>query len=409
MTMRHWPDFNDKNPDEVLQELCRFAWARRNEPPGSPLRERVAAELKVIGELGYARMFLFLYTATAVQTLAGYVVCASGALAGSATAYLLGVSGINPLEHGLHFERFIHSRQKSPPTPALETSANGYSEILRALQRKISLNQVGVVHGQYWDYVYLSSVNIRLLCKADWELNSNLLHWKNLHLGIDWPEADKLGMLCIAIRKSKILTALVDALNDLHFTKRPDLSSISLADEKTYEFLNSTDADALFALRENNYIKKQRPDIQNFTELTAFLALDAPHEAEKHALYYGKTAKRTPGLELFPICQKHLRETRGVILYEEQFMDIVAEISGLPREDAFAAYRAAWKRMHRKVDEWKQRFIAGSLDNGYSENDISTILDDLFFAAREGLSLKAYFVGQAMQLYRLAYCKVHYG
>jgi DNA polymerase III alpha subunit len=168
MNMRHWPDFNDKNPDEALQELCCFAWASRNEPPDSPLRERVAAELKVIRELGYARMFLFLYSISVIQAIARYVVCASGALAGSATAYLLGVSGINPLEHGLHFERFIHSRQKTPPTPALETSTNGYSEIISALHRKISLNlgalyhrtslnQVGVIHDQSWDYVYLSS------------------------------------------------------------------------------------------------------------------------------------------------------------------------------------------------------------------------------------------------------------
>ena len=98
MNMRHWADFNDKNPDEALQELCCFAWASRNEPPDSPLRERVAAELKVIRELGYARMFLFLYSISVIQAIARYVVCASGALAGSATAYLLGVSGINPLE-----------------------------------------------------------------------------------------------------------------------------------------------------------------------------------------------------------------------------------------------------------------------------------------------------------------------
>ena len=42
-------------------------------------------------------------------------------------------------------------------------------------------------------------------------------------------------------------------------------------------------------------------------------------------------------------------------------------------------------------------------------DDISPILDELFFAAREGLSPKAYFVGQATQLYRLAYCIAHYG
>jgi hypothetical protein len=77
MNMRHWPDYNDKDPDEVLQELCRFAWTRRNEPPDSPLRERVAAELKVIGELGYARMFLFLYSISVIQAIARYVVCAA--------------------------------------------------------------------------------------------------------------------------------------------------------------------------------------------------------------------------------------------------------------------------------------------------------------------------------------------
>lgn len=90
-------------------------------------------------------------------------------------------------------------------------------------------------------------------------------------------------------------------------------------------------------------------------------------------------------------------------------MDIVAEISGLPRKDAFAAYQAAWKRKLPKVDAWKQRFIAGGLANGYSADDISPILDELLFAARERLSPKAYFVGQATQLYHLAYCKAHYG
>jgi DNA polymerase-3 subunit alpha len=252
-------------------------------------------------------------------------------------------------------------------------------------------------------------VNIRLLCKADWEQNKKMFDGKNLRLDIDWAEADKLGMLCIAIRKSKMLTALVDALNDLHFTKRPALSRISLTDAKTYEFLNSTDADALFALREYEHTKEKRPHIQNFAELTAYLALDALHETKKRSLYYSKTLNYSISHEDFSVCQKHLRETRGILLYEEQFMDIVAEISGLPREDAFAAYQAAWKRKLPKVDAWKQRFIAGALANGYSADDISTILDELFFAAREGLSPKAYFVGQAMQLYRLAYCIAHYG
>ncbi len=396
MNMKHWPDYNDQNPDELLRELCRYALARRNEPSDSPLREHVTAELKVICERGSARMFPFLFKT------AGRLVCACGALAGSVTAYLLGISNFNPLDHGLHFERFIHSRQKAPATPALETCEDGYSAILREFQRKLGNDQVGIVRDKYWDYVYLSSVNIRSLCKADWDQDGNLL------LGIDWAEADKLGMLCIAIRKSKMVTVLEDTLNELPVPMRPGLSRIPLDDARTYEFLNSRDAEALFALRENECTKGKRAACQNFAELTAFFALDMPHNAEKYALYSGESANRIAALADFPVCQKHLRETKGILLYQEQFMEIVAEISGLPLEDAFAAYQLSWKRKPGEVDEWKRRFIAGGLANGYGAANLSAIMDCLFAAAQGNLSLKVHCVSHALQLYWLAYCQAHY-
>ena len=407
MNMKHWPDYHDRNPDELLRELCRDVLARPQEPAASPLRKHVDSELAVICERGYARMFLFLLQTTEVR-ITECLVRACGALAGSVTAYLLGISDFNPLDHGLLFESFIHFRQKSPATPALETSEEGCSAILRQFQGLLGHDRVGIVHDQYWDYIYLSSANIRSLCMADWDKDGNLV------VGIDWAEADKLGMLCIAIRKSKMLTALADSVkelppNALGIPMRPGLTGIPLDDTSTYEFLNSKDADTFFALRDNQCARGKRAACQNFAELTAFLALNMPHHAERRALYYGETVNRIAALADFPVCQKHLRETRGILLYQEQFTKIVAEISGLPREDAFAAYQSSWKRKSEEVDEWKRLLIAGGLANGYGVEKLSVIMDCLLAAAQGNLSLKAYCVSQALQLYRLAYCRAHYG
>lgn len=144
-------------------------------------------------------------------------------------------------------------------------------------QGQLGHDRVGIVHDQYWDYIYLSSVDIRSLCMADWDKDGNLL------LGIDWAEADKLGMICIAIRKSQMLTALADTVkelppNTLGVPMRPEMSGIPLDDASSYEFLNSKDADAIFALHDNQCARKKRAACQNFAELTAFLALEMPYE-----------------------------------------------------------------------------------------------------------------------------------
>jgi len=106
---------------------------------------RLDHELAVIGELGFADLFLVVGEIVAEARARGIAVAARGSASGSLVACLLGAGGVDPLVHGLLFERFLHARRKRPPDIDLDLPSDRREEILDWVFRRFGEERVAMV------------------------------------------------------------------------------------------------------------------------------------------------------------------------------------------------------------------------------------------------------------------------
>lgn len=187
-----------------------------------------------------------------------------------------------------------------------------------------------------------------------------------------------------------------------------NINSIPLDDEATFALLGSGNTSGIFQLEAEwvqRVLQKLRPTC--FEDIVAVNALNRPGPMENIPLFierkHGRQEVVYPHPDLIPI----LESTYGVIVYQEQIMQIAAKMAGFSLGEADILRRAVSKKQKESLDHERKRFVEGSIKNGYSEKIANDIYDLIVRFANYGFN-RSHAVAYSMISYQLAYLKTHY-
>ena len=187
-----------------------------------------------------------------------------------------------------------------------------------------------------------------------------------------------------------------------------DLSAIPLDDTKTYDMLARAEAVGVFQL-ESAGMRRALLDMQpdRFTDIIALVALYRPGPMANIPTY----CARKHGLEtpdyIHPKLETVLKETFGVIVYQEQVMQAAQILAGYSLGDADLLRRAMGKKIRSEMQKQRSIFVKGCTERGIDKSQADAIFDLLERFAEYGFN-KSHAAAYALVAYQTAYMKANY-
>jgi len=191
-----------------------------------------------------------------------------------------------------------------------------------------------------------------------------------------------------------------------------DIHEIPMRDEKTFELLRSTQTAAVFQLESSgmrDLIKRMRPD--RFDDLVALVALFRPGPLQSGMVDDFITRRHAVNKAdidyLHPDLKPLLEETYGVILYQEQVMQIAQLLAGYTLGSADLLRRAMGKKKPEEMAKQREIFITGATERGVAQATATRIFDLMEKFAAYGFN-KSHSAAYAVLAYQTAYLKAHH-
>ncbi len=217
----------------------------------------------------------------------------------------------------------------------------------------------------------------------------------------------------LGLRTLTIVDWAVKAINEqLEKNNEPlvDITKINLADEKTFRLLKAHQTTAVFQLESRgmkDLIKRLQPD--SFEDIIALVALFRPGPLQSGMVddfinrKHGRAKVEYPHPDLEPI----LKPTYGVILYQEQVMQIAQVLAGYTLGGADMLRRAMGKKKPEEMAKQRTIFVSGATNRGIEEAKASYIFDLMEKFAGYGFN-KSHSAAYALISYQTAWLKAHY-
>jgi len=392
-------------------------------------RQRARHELDAVEASGFAPYFLIVHDVVEFARRRGILHNLRGSGASSFLTYLLGIAHINPLEFDLYFERFLNRGRPDPPDIDIDFDSRRRDEVLTYVLDRYGRGQTGAAFvcslknfrarsalyetarafgippqearsmSQRVPYFaepeFLRKDAPASGCLDIWKLASELdgVHAEiSLHVGgviLTPAPAERYLPLDVSAKGFRMCHFDKDAVEDLRLIKLDLLSvrglaaisgakealglqTLPAADPKIYRMLGGGKTIGCFQVESPammNLLRRMKPG--NVHELTQALALVRPGPTEsgmKEALLRGREGKeRRRDASL----QGILPETDGILLYEEQVMQIAERVAGMPPEEGDLLRRS----LKRKggSPELRMRFLHGAGRRGYAAGEVEKL------------------------------------
>jgi DNA polymerase-3 subunit alpha len=187
-----------------------------------------------------------------------------------------------------------------------------------------------------------------------------------------------------------------------------DLSKLPLDDEKTYAMLSRGEVVGVFQVESAGMRKAligMKPD--RIEDIIALVALYRPGPMENIPTYNARKHKEEEIASIHPKIDHLVAETQGVIVYQEQVMQIAQELSGYSLGEADLLRRAMGKKIRAEMDKQRERFVTGAVERGVGKPQADFIFDLLAKFADYGFN-KSHAAAYAVVSYQTAYLKAHY-
>ena len=223
---------------------------------------------------------------------------------------------------------------------------------------------------------------------------------------------EKIGLVKFDFLGLKTLTLIHDCLKLIDATRgeKIDLNHLPLDDKKTYRTLCNGNTTGVFQLESGGIREmtvKIRPNC--FEDLVAILALYRPGPLDSGMAE--EYIKRKHGREkikyLHPLLETILKDTYGVIVYQEQVMQIAQVLAGYTMGDADMLRRAMGKKDPEEMAAQRERFVEGARGKKIDDKIAAEIFDQMETFARYGFN-KSHSAAYALVSYQTAYLKTHY-
>ncbi|MCI5708916.1 DNA polymerase III subunit alpha [Veillonella caviae] len=482
----HLPHFDvpeGETSKSYLRKVCENEIPRLYGESSETLLKRLDYELDVIGTMGFEDYFLIVWDYVRYAREHNILVGPGrGSAAGSVVAYLLGITGLDPLKYDLLFERFLNPERVSMPDIDIDfcyerrgetidyvTRKYGQARVsqiitfgteaaravIRDVGRVLDLplaevnriakmipNELGItlekaLKGKELKELYESDPNVRELFDFGKKLEGIARNSSTHAAGVvisadslddhvpvqnsneegfvtqyDKDNIEELGLLKMDFLGLRTLTVMGDALKLIRANRgiNLDLDAIPLDDKDACDILTKGDTSGVFQL-ESDGITKLVMDLkpEHFEDLIPLVALYRPGPLGSGMVedFIDRRHGKKEVTYLHPILEPILKDTFGVILYQEQVMQIASAMGGFSLGQADLMRRAMGKKKESVLKAQRESFVAGAIGNGISENIANEVFDLLVYFAGYGFN-KSHSAAYAYIAYQTAYLKAHY-
>jgi len=225
-------------------------------------------------------------------------------------------------------------------------------------------------------------------------------------------DLEELGLLKMDFLGLRTLTLLENTIKIIKETTGEDvaLDKIPMDDEKTYKLLQEGETVGVFQL-ESSGMRKLLRDMKPecFEDISSVLALYRPGPLGSGMV--SDFVKRKRGEEPIkyphPLLEPILKDTYGVIVYQEQVMQIANVLAGFTLGEADLLRRAMGKKLPEVIAKQRDRFLSGALEKGIPEDIANHVFDLMEYFAGYGFN-KSHTVAYGLLAYQSAYLKAHY-
>ncbi len=465
--MPKFPNTRGVSSKEFLEALCYKGLSKRG-CNNNEYVKRLDYELKVINKMGYDDYFLIVWDYIRYSKTNDILVGPGrGSAAGSLVAYCLGITDIDPLKYDLLFERFLNPERISMPDIDTDFPDNDRDKVIEYVKNLYGYKHVcnittfGTfqIKSSARDLAKVFDIDqsrvdelISMILKYGYDRlleeykNSDLYNFLYVAKGIeDFPKnisthaagiiiADKplddvvplqtgingllqaqyekddleaIGLLKMDFLGIRNLTMVHDMMKQIPGFDMKALRNIPLDDPKVYQMLQNADTLGIFQL-ESAGIRKVLRDLkpEKFTDIVAVLALYRPGPMDNIPEFirrrHGEKFEYIHN-DLAPI----LKETYGIIVYQEQIMKIAQVFAGYSLGEADLLRRAISKKDASKLDALYSDFVERSVKKGYDRDLAIKIYELIYKFADYGFN-KSHSVAYSMLSYQMAYFKVNY-
>ncbi len=469
-----YPVPSGETPFSFLYKLCFEGVRERYRPITPEVARRLQRELDVIEKTGLAEFFLINWDLMRFAREHGVPGQGRGSAADSIVAYVLGITRVDPIEHNLLFERFLHEEMTSTPDIDIDFSTEHREQVIQYVYDKYGWERTGMVCNvvtfqprmairQVGKALGFSNELLDRLAKGvdrwftedvedsmtdavpppdmrpkSWqqflELCREVIDFPR-HLSIhnggmlvtgeplvdivpvepatmegrrvvqfNKDDVEDLGLIKMDMLGLRTLSVIAEALELIKDTAgvRLDLDLLPLNDPKVFEMCSAADTIGVFQIESRAQMQtlpRTRPN--SFNDLVVEVAIIRPGPIQGNAVhpYIRRKQGREPVTYPHPLLEPILKDTLGVILYQEQIIEIAMRVAGMTPSGADGFRRAMTRHLnHVEMSSLEGGFIAGCLANGVPRE-----VADQLFAAVQGFAVYGFCRSHAAAFARTSY------
>jgi error-prone DNA polymerase len=463
-----------ETPFSFLYKLCFDGVRERYRPITVEVTRRLQRELEVIEKTGLAEFFLINWDLMRFAREHGVPGQGRGSAADSIVAYVLGITRVDPIEHNLLFERFLHEEMTSTPDIDIDFSTEHREQVIQYIydkygwertgmvcnvvtfQPRMAIRQVGKALGfsaelldrlaKGVDRWFTEDVADSMLdavpppemrpqsrqqflelCREVIEFPRHL----SIHNGgmlvtgeplveivpvepatmegrrvvqFNKDDVEDLGLIkmdMLGLRTLSVVAECLDLIKDATGV-RPDLDQLALSDPKVFEMCGEADTIGVFQIESRAQMQtlpRTRP--QTFNDLVVEVAIIRPGPIQGNAVH--PYIRRKQGREVVtyahPLLEPILKDTLGVILYQEQIIEIAMHVAGMTPSGADGFRRA----MTRHLNHVEMSSLEGDFISGCLANEVPREVADQLFAAVQGFAVYGFCRSHAAAFARTSY------
>jgi len=469
--------------------------------------DRLEYELEVINRMGFAGYFLIVQDFINWAKNNGVPVGPGrGSAAGSLVAYAVGITDVDPIKHGLLFERFLNPDRISMPDIDVDFCQDNRDRVIDYVRNRYGRENVAQIitynvmkakqtlrdvaralglqystadqlaklipqgdvqgtwlsleemystplevlrerYGQHRGDIEDSVSRFRKLCRENPQIDrlvkialrlEGLTRHTSLHAAgvviapkplseliplyydregavatqFDMVKLEELGLLKMDFLGLKTLTEL-KAMRDLVRDRRNreiDFLSLPMDDPQVFRLLQEGNTTGVFQLESRgmkDLLRRLKPD--SFEDIVAVLALYRPGPLKSGLVdrYINRKHGKEPVEYPFPQLEEVLKETYGVIVYQEQVMKMSQVLAGFTPGEADTLRKAIGKKKRDLMEEMREKFIRGAVERGFEEGKVRKLWEDIEKFASYSFN-KSHSVAYGYISYWTAYMKAHY-
>jgi DNA polymerase III subunit alpha len=222
---------------------------------------------------------------------------------------------------------------------------------------------------------------------------------------------EKIGLIKFDLLGLKTLT-IID--NVIKMLRRQgiflDIDNLPLDDQKTYDLLSAGDASGVFQLESRGMrelLTKLKPS--QFEDIIALIALYRPGPLTSGMMEQFIQRKNNASLIKYEteLLREVLRDTYGVIVYQEQIMKIASKLANFSQGEADALRKAISKKVPEQLESYRSQFTSGCSENGVRSEVAARIYDVILRFGQYGFN-KSHSAAYALVAYQTAYLKSHH-